>query len=204
VADEPLTKAFRDEAAWERWLARNHGRQEGLWVMFAKKGSAKRTMSYAEALDVALCYGWIDGQTKRLDDDYFLQRFTPRRQRSKWSKRNREKVAALTAAGRMRPPGLAEVERAKADGRWDAAYDSPSKIQPTPELLAALEENPKAKRLFEELDRTNRYAIIYGVHDAKRPETRARRIEKFVAMLNEGKTPHPRAAGRPRRTEQTP
>jgi uncharacterized protein YdeI (YjbR/CyaY-like superfamily) len=186
-------KEFKTAAAWERWLAKNYGKEDGIWLKFAKKASGLTTVTYPEALDVALCYGWIDGQTRGLDESYHLQRFTPRRARSKWSKINREKVAALAAAGRMQPPGLAEVERAKADGRWEAAYDPPSKIQPTPDLLAALDANPKAKTLFEQLTRTNRYAILYQVQDAKRPETRARRIEKFVSMLNEGKTPYPQA-----------
>jgi uncharacterized protein YdeI (YjbR/CyaY-like superfamily) len=145
-----------------------------------------------EALEIALCYGWIDGQRKALDEEYFLQRFTPRRRRSRWSKINRDSATALIEQGRMRPAGLAEVERAKADGRWAAAYDSSSKIQPTPELLAALDSNPKAKALFEQLDRQNRYAILYRVHDAKRPETRTRRIETFVDMLSRGETPYPR------------
>ena len=177
---------------WERWLDRNHGNEEGVWLKVAKKSSGKRTVSVPEALEIALCYGWIDGQRKAFDGDYFLQRFTPRRLRSRWSKINRDSATALIERGRMRPPGLAEVERAKADGRWAAAYDSPSKIQPTPELLAALEASPKAKALFEELDSQNRYAILYRVHDAKRPETRTRRIEKFVEMLSRGETPYPR------------
>jgi uncharacterized protein YdeI (YjbR/CyaY-like superfamily) len=192
----PPIKLFASRETWERWLDRNHGKQEGVWLKFAKKASGKRTVTYGEALDVALCYGWIDGQTKGLDDAYYLQRFTPRRARSKWSKINRDKVGALIEQGRMKPAGLAEVERAKADGRWDAAYDSPSRIQPTPELLAALEASPKAKKLFEQLDSQNRYAILYRVQDAKRPETRARRIEQFVEMLSRGETPYPRPVGR--------
>ena len=192
----PLIKSFASQETWERWLDRNHGNDEGVWLKFAKKGSGRRTVSYQEAVEVALCYGWIDGQTKRLDDNYFLQRFTPRRARSRWSKINRDKANALIEQGRMRAAGLAEIERAKADGRWDAAYDSPSKIQPTPELLAALEARPKAKELFEQLDAQNRYAILYRVSDAKRPETRARRIEEFVSMLSRGETPYPMAAGR--------
>ena len=190
MADPPI-KTFASQETWGRWLDRNHGNDEGVWLKFAKKGSGKRTVSYLEAVEVALCYGWIDGQTKSLDDDYYLQRFTPRRARSKWSKINRDKATALIEQGRMRPAGLAEIERAKADGRWEAAYDSPSKIQPTPELLAALEASPKAKELFEQLDAQNRYAILYRVSDAKRPETRTRRIEKFVSMLSRGETPYP-------------
>jgi uncharacterized protein YdeI (YjbR/CyaY-like superfamily) len=196
MADDLPTKVFASQETWERWLDRNHAKAQGIWLKFAKKASRKRTVTYPEALDVALCYGWIDGQTRGLDEDYHLQRFTPRRARSKWSKINQEKVARLIEQGRMRPAGLAEIERAKADGRWEAAYDSPSKIQPTPELLAALEARPKAKELFEQLDSQNRYAILYRVHDAKRPETRARRIETFVEMLSKGETPYPRPDGR--------
>lgn len=192
MATDPPVKSFASQETWERWLDRNHGNEEGVWLKVAKKSSGKRTVSVPEALEIALCYGWIDGQRKALDGDYFLQRFTPRRRRSRWSKINRDSATALIERGRMRPPGLAEVERAKADGRWAAAYDSPSKIQPTPELLAALEASPKAKALFEELDSQNRYAILYRVHDAKRPETRTRRIEKFVEMLSRGETPYPR------------
>ena len=192
MATDPPVKSFASQETWERWLDRNHGNEEGVWLKVAKKSSGKRTVSVSEALEIALCYGWIDGQRKAFDGDYFLQRFTPRRRRSRWSKINRDSATALIERGRMRPPGLAEVERAKADGRWAAAYDSPSKIQPTPELLAALEASPKAKALFEELDSQNRYAILYRVHDAKRPETRTRRIEKFVEMLSRGETPYPR------------
>jgi uncharacterized protein YdeI (YjbR/CyaY-like superfamily) len=192
MASDPPVKSFASQDAWERWLDRNHGTEEGIWLKVAKKSSAKRTVTVPEALEIALCYGWIDGLRKSLDEDYFLQRFTPRRSRSKWSKINRDKATALIEQGRMRPPGLAEVERAQADGRWAAAYDSPGKIQPTPELLAALEASPKAKALFEQLDSQNRYAILYRVHDAKRPETRTRRIEMFVEMLSRGETPYPR------------
>ena len=192
MATDPPVKSFASQETWERWLDRNHGNEGGVWLKVAKKASGKRTVTVPEALEIALCYGWIDGQRKSFDEDYFLQRFTPRRLRSRWSKINRDSATALIERGRMRPPGLAEVERAKADGRWAAAYDSPSKIQPTPELLAALEASPKAKALFEELDSQNRYAILYRVHDAKRPETRTRRIEKFVEMLSRGETPYPR------------
>ena len=192
MVTDPPVKSFASQETWERWLDRNHGNEEGVWLKVAKKASGKRTVTVPEALEIALCYGWIDGQRKAFDEDYFLQRFTPRRRRSRWSKINRDSATALIEQGKMRPPGLVEVERAKADGRWAAAYDSPSKIQPTPELLAALEASPKAKALFEVLDSQNRYAILYRVHDAKRPETRTRRIEKFVEMLSRGETPYPR------------
>jgi uncharacterized protein YdeI (YjbR/CyaY-like superfamily) len=197
AADQPV-KPFASQEAWERWLAGNHAKTPGVWLKVAKKASGKRTVTVPEALEIALCYGWIDGQRKTFDEDYFLQRFTPRRPRSKWSKINRDKATALIEQGRMQPPGLAEVERAKADGRWAAAYDSPSRIEPTPELLAALDASPKAKALFDELDRQNRQAILYGVQDAKRPETRTRRIQRSVEMLGRGEMPLPRPAGRRR------
>ncbi len=196
MASDPPIKLFASQETWARWLDRNHGNEEGVWLKFAKKASGKRTVTYPEALDVALCYGWIDGQTRRWDDDYHLQKFTPRRARSKWSKINRDKVGALIEQGRMQPAGLAEIERAKADGRWDAAYDSPSTIEVPPDLKRALAESPPAKALFAELDSRNRYAILYRIHDAKRPETRARRIETYVGMLARGETPYPLPASR--------
>jgi uncharacterized protein YdeI (YjbR/CyaY-like superfamily) len=148
-------------------------------------------VTHAEALDIALCHGWIDGQRQPFDGEWFLQRFTPRRARSNWSKVNREKVAALVAAGRMQPRGLAEVERAKADGRWAAAYDPASKAAVPDDLQRALDANPAARDFFATLKGNNRYAILYRIQDAKRPETRARRIETFVAMLADGKTFYP-------------
>jgi uncharacterized protein YdeI (YjbR/CyaY-like superfamily) len=192
VADALPVKPFRTRAAWERWLDRNHSRADGLWLQFAKKASGIASVSFDDALEVALCYGWIDGQRRALDEDYYLQRFTPRRARSKWSTINRERATALIDQGLMKPAGLAEVERAKADGRWAAAYDSPGRIEVPPDLERALRRNARARRLFEQLDSRNRYAILYRIHDAKRPGTRARRIETFVAMLSEGKTPYPR------------
>lgn len=181
---------FPSQAAWEEWLEANHERSDGLWVKFAKKASGIETVVYAEALEVALCFGWIDGQTQRLDDDWYLQRFTPRRARSKWSQINRDKAEALIEKGLMRPTGLREVERAKEDGRWQAAYASPSKIEVPEDLQAALDANPAARDFFATLKGSNRYAILYRIHDAKRPETRARRIEQFVAMLARGETLH--------------
>ena len=150
-----------------------------------------RSVTYLEAVEVALCYGWIDGQGKRLDDTQYVQKFTPRRARSRWSKINRDRAMALIEQGRMQPAGLREVERAKADGRWEAAYDSPSTMVVPDDLREALRGNEKADAVFASLDGRNRYAILYQVHDAKRPETRARRIAKFVAMLSEGKKPYP-------------
>jgi uncharacterized protein YdeI (YjbR/CyaY-like superfamily) len=183
--------AFESRSAWEAWLEENHAASQGLWIRFAKKGSGVGSVTYAEAVDGALCYGWIDGQTASLDERFYLQRYTPRRARSKWSKINREKVAVLIEAGRMKAAGLAEIERAKADGRWDAAYDSPSTATVPDDLRERLDANPEAAAFFETLNGTNRYAILYQIQDAKKPETRARRIEKFVAMLNRGEKLYP-------------
>ena len=152
----------------------------------AKKGSGVASVSYAEAVEVALCYGWIDGQARSIDDDFYLQRYTPRTARSKWSKINCGRATDLIERGLMQPAGIREVERAKADGRWDAAYDPPSAAQVPPELAEALERNPAARDAFATLDGRNRYAILHRIADAKRPETKARRIEKFVSMLAEG------------------
>lgn len=182
---------FASRGAWEAWLEENHAASKGLWIKIAKKASGIESVSYVEAVEAALCYGWIDGQANKFDEDYYLQRFTPRRPRSKWSKVNREKATKLTEEGRMKPAGLREVGKAKADGRWDAAYDSPSKATVPDDLRERLDENPEAAAFFETLDGRNRYAILYRIQDAKRPETRARRIEKYVAMLGEGKKLYP-------------
>ena len=168
----------------------NHATADGVWIKVAKKGTGIARRSSPEALDVALCFGWIDGQRRSIDDTYYEQKYTPRRARSKWSKINVEKVAALIEAGKMRPAGLAEIERAKADGRWDAAYDSPSRISVPPDLQAELDKRPAAAANFAALKSTNRYAILYRLHDAKRPETRARRLAQFVEMLERGETLH--------------
>jgi uncharacterized protein YdeI (YjbR/CyaY-like superfamily) len=183
--------AFPDPAAWEKWLAAEHADASGLWLKLAKKGCPHTTVSYAEALDIALCFGWIDGQKRPLDDDYWLQRFTPRKPRGKWSKINRGKAEALIAAGRMRPTGLREVEAAKADGRWDAAYDGQSTATVPDDLRQALDADADADAFFATLDRGNRYAILYRIKEAKKPETRAARIAKFVAMLHDHQTVHP-------------
>ena len=179
--------AFLSQTKFRAWLDKNYAKAPEMWLKFAKKDSGIKTVSYQEAVEVALCYGWIDGLVRRLDDDYYIQRFTPRRPKSKWSKINRDKVEELIKAGKMTPAGLAEIERAKADGRWDAAYDSPSTIEVPDDLRRALARNAKARRFFEKLNKSNRYAVLYQIHDAKRPETRARRIEKFVKMFAEGK-----------------
>jgi uncharacterized protein YdeI (YjbR/CyaY-like superfamily) len=188
--DEPVL-AFASRAEWEAWLARQHTTSSGLWLQIAKKGSGVASVSYAEALDVALCYGWIDGQKGKLDERCWLQRFTPRKARSPWSKINCAKAAELIARGEMRPAGLVEVERAKADGRWDRAYQG-QRIATVPEdLQRELDRNDRAREFFATLDSANRYAILYRIEEAKKPETRARRIAKYVAMLDEGKKIHP-------------
>jgi uncharacterized protein YdeI (YjbR/CyaY-like superfamily) len=181
---------FGSAAAWEAWLDEHHAHAAGVWLQIAKKDSGIATVTYAQALDVALCVGWIDGQRRGFDERWFLQRFTPRKARSRWSKINTEHVARLIAEGRMRPAGLAQVEAARADGRWDAAYASQANATVPPDLQAALDANPAAAAFFATLRGANRYAILYRVQDARRPETRARRIERFVAMLARGETLH--------------
>lgn len=183
--------SFGSTDAWDAWLAAHHADSPGLWLKIAKKGAAGTTISYSDALDVALCHGWIDGQKGRYDDDYWLQRFTPRKPASKWSKINTERAAALTASGRMRPAGLREVERAQADGRWEQAYESQSRIAVPEDLARALAANERASAFFATLDSANRYAILYRISAAKRPETRAKRIDTYVAMLSEHKKIHP-------------
>jgi uncharacterized protein YdeI (YjbR/CyaY-like superfamily) len=183
--------SFGSTDAWDAWLAAHHADSPGLWLKIAKKGAAGTTISYSDALDVALCHGWIDGQKGRYDDDYWLQRFTPRKPASKWSKINTERAAALTASGRMRPAGLREVERAQADGRWEQAYESQSRITVPEDLARALAANERASAFFATLDSANRYAILYRISAAKRPETRAKRIDTYVAMLSEHKKIHP-------------
>ncbi len=171
---------------WEAWLDAEHASSDGVWLKFAKKGSGVTTVVYAEALDVALCFGWIDSQVMTLDERFYLQKFTPRRSRSKWSKINVEKIEALTKAGRMRPAGLEQVELAKADGRWNAAYSSPANMTEPPDLKKALKASPKAAEFWARLNKSNRYAVIYQLEDAKKPETRERRLAKFIGMLERG------------------
>jgi uncharacterized protein YdeI (YjbR/CyaY-like superfamily) len=178
-------------AQWGAWLAEHHASAAGALVMITKQGGGPPALSYAQALDLALAWGWIDGQKRTHDDRAWLQRFTPRRPRSTWSKINRDKAEALIRAGKMQPPGLREVERAKQDGRWDAAYDSARTSQIPDDLARALAGNKAAAAFFEALDGTNRYAILYRVQTAKKPETRAARIAKFVAMLAGRETLHP-------------
>lgn len=190
ASDYPI-QLFAGRAAFRKWLSAHHASEPGLWLRIAKAASPLKSVTYAEALDVALCFGWIDGQKKSYDEDSFLQKFTPRQKRSPWSKRNREHVARLIASKEMHAAGLAAVEAAKADGRWDRAYDSPSKVTVPDDLQAALDANPKAKAFFGTLKGANRYAILYRVQTAVKPETRARRIAEFVAMLQRGETLHP-------------
>jgi uncharacterized protein YdeI (YjbR/CyaY-like superfamily) len=190
ASDYPIL-LFADRAAFRKWLSAHHASRPGLWLRIAKAASSHRSVSYADALDVALCFGWIDGQKKSDDADFFLQKFTPRQKRSPWSKRNREHVARLLAAGEMHPAGLAAIEAAKADGRWERAYDSPGTAAVPDDLRAALEARPKAKAFFATLNGANRYAILYRIQTAIRPETRARRIAEFVAMLERKEKLHP-------------
>ena len=182
---------FASAAELEAWLEAEHAESEGIWLKIAKKGSGVGSVSYAEAVELGLCFGWIDGQGKRFDDRHYLQRFTPRRPRSKWSRLNRDRAEALVAAGRMRPTGLAAVEAAREDGRWDAAYEPPSTAEVPPDLERELARDRSAREAFEALDGANRYAIIYRLNEAKRPETRERRLQKFVEMLRRGERIHP-------------
>ncbi len=174
---------FKSAQAWERWLEEHHATSPGVWLKIAKKGTGNESVSYAEALNVALCFGWIDGQANKFDDEYWLQKFTPRRPRSPWSAINRDRAMLLIEQARMREAGLLEVERARQDGRWDAAYASQSKAVVPDDLQKALDENEAARAFFNQLDSANRYAILYRVNTAKRPETRQKRIAQFVEML---------------------
>jgi uncharacterized protein YdeI (YjbR/CyaY-like superfamily) len=183
--------AFKSQQAWEAWLASQPVDSNGLWLKLAKKSSGIASVSRQEAIDTALCHGWIDGQLDAFDGEFWLIRFTPRQSASKWSEKNRARALELIKLKRMRPAGLNEIDRAKKDGRWDAAYAPQSTAEVPEDLRAALSKNKGAKSFFETLDGTNRFAILYRVHSAKKPETRAARIEKFVAMLAEGKTIYP-------------
>jgi uncharacterized protein YdeI (YjbR/CyaY-like superfamily) len=189
---EPPELVVRDTAAWRRWLGAHHAQPDGVWLVLAKKGTTKPTsLTYDQALEGALCHGWIDGQAGRRDEATYRQRFTPRRQRSPWSKRNTERAERLLAEGRMHPAGIAEMERAKEDGRWAAAYPGSQEIEVPPELAAALSADQAALATFEALSSQNRYAILYRLRTAKRADTRARLLEGFVAMLARGETIYP-------------
>jgi uncharacterized protein YdeI (YjbR/CyaY-like superfamily) len=187
----PSILLFPHQTAWIAWLDANHTTSTGLWLRLAKKGSPIQSVSYAEALEAALCYGWIDAQKKGESEQAWLQRFTPRRPKSIWSKVNREKAGALIQAGRMQPAGLEQVACAKKDGRWDAAYDSPGNAEVPDDLQSALDRNARAKAFFDTLDRANRYAILWRIQTVKKPETRLRRIRQFVEMLERHEKVHP-------------
>lgn len=188
AAELPLLE-FPDQRRWREWLQENHV-APGVWLKFAKRGAPRNTLNYAEAVEVALCFGWIDSQVGRLDEHFYRQRFTPRGKRSRWSQINREKATQLIKRGLMEPPGRTEVERAKQDGRWEAAYASPARAVPPEDLLRALAGNPEAERFFATLTSANRYAVIFRIEEAKRPETRASRIAKYVEMLAAHRTLH--------------
>lgn len=191
MADDRTVEQFASQGEFRSWLAANHASSEGIWLKIAKKGVAVSTVTYDEALEVALIFGWIDGQKRALDATFWLQGFTRRGPRSVWSKRNRDKAQALIDAGRMEPSGLAAVDRAKADGRWANAYDGQRDAREPSDLLAALAAKPAALEFYRTLDSVNRYAILYRIQDAKRPETRAARIAKFAAMLDRGDKLYP-------------
>jgi uncharacterized protein YdeI (YjbR/CyaY-like superfamily) len=182
---------FRTPRQWAAWLAKNHARATGVWLRFARDARRSGAFSHEQALDAALCWGWIDGRVKKLDDATWTQWFGPRRPRSIWSKINREKAAKLIEEGKMKAPGLEAVESARRDGRWQAAYDSPARASVPPDLRLALDASPRAAASFANLDSRNRYAILFRTHNARRPETRAKRIAAFVAMLERGEKIHP-------------
>ncbi len=188
--DQPVM-LFASQKDWAKWLDKNHAASSGIWMRLAKKAAELQSVNYAEALDVALCYGWIDGQKKSHDADSWLQKFTPRGTKSIWSKINREKAEALIKAGKMKPAGLLAIEKAKQDGRWEAAYDSQSKATVPEDFQAELDGNPKAKEFFAALNSVNRYAILFRIQTAKKAETRGKRIHQFIQMLEKGEKIHP-------------
>ncbi len=190
MADDLPILLFASQEEFEAWLEQNHAGAGGLWLKIAKKGSGVESVNYAEALGLALCFGWIDSQKRGFDEAFFLQRFTPRRPRGKWSQINRAKAEELIAAGSMRPAGLAEVEAAKADGRWDAAYAGQRAATVPDDLEQELDRNKAAGEFFATLDSANRYAILYRLQEAKKPETRQKRLRKFIAMLERGEKIH--------------
>jgi uncharacterized protein YdeI (YjbR/CyaY-like superfamily) len=182
---------FETQQDWEAWLKEHYTKATGIWLKLAKKDADIASISYAEALESALCYGWIDGQKAPFDGQYWLQKFTPRRPKSIWSKINCEKATTLIAEGRMQPAGLWQVELAKADGRWDQAYGSQSKIAVPTDFQSELDKNPEAQAFFSTLDSANRYAILFRIQTAKRAETRFARIQKFIEMLSKHEKIHP-------------
>jgi len=190
TSPEPEVISFATSSEWSEWLAQNHTLQHGIWLRMYKKGSGIPSINYAQALDEALCYGWIDGQKKSYDDTSWIQRFVPRRAKSVWSQINCGHIERLTAEGRMEAPGLQAVEDAKADGRWDAAYASQKSAAPPEDFLSELNKNEAAKGFFGTLNKANVYAILYRIQDAKKPETREKRIRTFIEMLARGEKIH--------------
>ncbi len=176
--------SFKTTVAFEKWLAKNHNKVKGIWMRYFKKDSGEKTITHKEALDVALCYGWIDGQADKYDDVSWLVKFTPRGAKSIWSKRNTENIERLTSLGKMKPPGLEEVEKAKADGRWERAYDAQSTMQIPADLVKQLSKNKKAKAFFDTLNKTNKFAIVWRLQTAKKPETREKRLKVILEMLS--------------------
>jgi uncharacterized protein YdeI (YjbR/CyaY-like superfamily) len=188
MAEEIITLGSARE--WQRWLQRQHNKSNGVWLRIFKKGSGKQTLNYDEALDEALCFGWIDGQMRSHDEESYIQRFTPRRSKSVWSKRNRDRIERLFNEGRMQPSGIAQVDAAKSDGRWQHAYDSPKNMEIPKDFLAQLAKNGPAKEFFETLNRANLFAIAWRLQTAKKPETRQRRMDNIIALLADGKKLH--------------
>jgi uncharacterized protein YdeI (YjbR/CyaY-like superfamily) len=182
--------SFASLDEWRKWIAENHDKSNGVWLRFFKKDSGEKTVTYSEALEEALCYGWIDGQVNKFDDQSYIQRFTPRRPKSIWSKRNTEKAERLIREGKMKKAGMEQVELAKADGRWQQAYDSSTNMKLPEDFLQELSKNKKAKTFFEGLNKTNQYAIAWRLQTAKKPETREKRLKEILAMMREGKKFH--------------
>jgi uncharacterized protein YdeI (YjbR/CyaY-like superfamily) len=191
IAEEKPELLFALQAEWEEWLEKNHAKSDGVWLKFAKKNSGIKSVNYGEALEIALCYGWIDSQTKGFDEKFYLQKFTPRRSRSIWSTINRDKIEKLIADGKMKPAGLAQVEAAKADGRWDNAYEPQSRAVPPEDFQKALGKNKKAAEFYTSLNAANRYAFIFRLRSVKNPELRTAKITKFIQMLENGEKFHP-------------
>lgn len=187
---ESQARLFKDQSAWSAWLDKNHSHSSGIWLRLAKKNSGLKSVTYAEALETALCYGWIDGQKRPESEQAWRQRFCPRSAKSIWSRINREKALALIKTGRMKPPGHAAIEHARSNGRWESAYESPRGASVPDDFQAALKASPQANKFFEALDRANRYAILFRIQTGKKPETRVRNIKKFIAMLEQGKKIH--------------
>ncbi|MBK8553690.1 MAG: YdeI/OmpD-associated family protein [Ignavibacteria bacterium] len=188
--DNLKIKPFSSAEKWEQWLSKNHSKSKGVWIKFHKKGSGAKTVTYTEALDEALCYGWIDGLANSYDDKSYLQKFTPRRAKSIWSKRNREHIERLIKAGKMKEAGLKEINAAKSDGRWERAYDSPANMRIPDDFLKELSKNKKAKAFFDSLNKTNLYSIGWRLQTAKTPETRNKWKEKILKMMSDGKKFH--------------